>query len=528
MEVQVSSQTKDKGGRPRWLIPLEIIILVAFLIMAPSLMNSGGDKVSTWLAGFVPIVGILLAAAVVFTSLPRVKTDPDNPNQLDYLKVDGYRMRRAINWLTIGLAYAFLYWGRYNLNPAIIALGGESMVKDFHVIFSVGTWVYGLSFLLNGPLTDWFGGRRAILIGVIGAIAANLAIGVAIGLCADGSLSRDQLFRLMVFLYAVNMYFQSFGAVAIVKVNSAWFHVRERGVFGAVFGILIAIGIYFAYDVTSMVLKQTENAVEMAFFVPAAALTIILIALFAVAKDRPGLAGFKDFDTGDATGGKEGQKSDPPVKVFRLMLTNPVIMTVAAIEFCSGFIRQSFMQNFKLFAKSTGITESFVYEHWGMVLCVAGIIGAVVAGTISDHLFNSERGPVAAVLYAFMLVGGIVLCYMLGVPEVGWVVAAMSMLVIGVHGMLSGTFSQDIGGTKNAGIATGLIDGFVYAGSGTQAALYAVILPEGAARADFHNWWTWPAALILPAFIGLVLSYKVRHARRDLDASKKAAAAKIS
>ena len=32
-------------------------------------------------------------------------------------------------------------------------------------------------------------------------------------------------------LYAVNMYFQSYGAVSIVKVNATWFHVRERGGF---------------------------------------------------------------------------------------------------------------------------------------------------------------------------------------------------------------------------------------------------------------------------------------------------------
>ena len=51
-----------------------------------------------------------------------------------------------------------------------------------------------------------------------------------------------------VLLYAVNMYFQSFGAVSIVKVNAAWFHLRERGTFGGIFGILISLGIYFAFD----------------------------------------------------------------------------------------------------------------------------------------------------------------------------------------------------------------------------------------------------------------------------------------
>jgi MFS transporter, OPA family, glycerol-3-phosphate transporter len=44
------------------------------------------------------------------------------------------------------------------------------------------------------------------------------------------------------------MYFQSYGAVSIIKVKSYWFHVRERGMFGAIFGTQISIGIYFAFD----------------------------------------------------------------------------------------------------------------------------------------------------------------------------------------------------------------------------------------------------------------------------------------
>jgi OPA family glycerol-3-phosphate transporter-like MFS transporter len=42
------------------------------------------------------------------------------------------------------------------------------------------------------------------------------------------------------------MYFQSFGSMSIIKVKAYWFHVRERGVFGAIFGTLISIGIYMA------------------------------------------------------------------------------------------------------------------------------------------------------------------------------------------------------------------------------------------------------------------------------------------
>src|SRR6201999_4353403 len=49
-------------------------------------------------------------------------------------------------------------------------------------------------------------------------------------------------------LYSINMFFQSYGAVSIIKVKAYWFHVRERGIFGAIFGTLISFGVYFAFD----------------------------------------------------------------------------------------------------------------------------------------------------------------------------------------------------------------------------------------------------------------------------------------
>jgi len=101
------------------------------------------------------------------------------------------------------------------------------------------------------------------------------------------------------------MYFQSFGAVAIVKVNASWFHVRERGVFGAIFGILISLGIYFAFDIGRMILNSF--GIEWVFLVPATMLTIFWIIDVFVVRNSPQEAGLKDFDTADASSGDDGR-----------------------------------------------------------------------------------------------------------------------------------------------------------------------------------------------------------------------------
>jgi OPA family glycerol-3-phosphate transporter-like MFS transporter len=324
-------------------------------------------------------------------------------------------------------------------------------------------------------------------------------------------------------LYALNMYFQSFGAVAIVKTNAPWFHVRERGVFGAIFGILISLGIYFAFDWGFLILKHF--GVEWVFLVPTMILLVFWVIDAFVVQNTPGGAGHDDFDTEDASSGDEGPQL-PAVKVFKMMLSNPIIMTIAFIEFCSGFLRQAIMQWFRTFAKETDgalhLKGSFVYDNWGLLLCCAGILGGVVAGIISDRVFGSRRGPVALLLYVVMLLSSILLIFVYKTPMVGWLVILMSMAVIGVHGMLSGTASMDFGGRKNVGIAVGIIDGFVYLGTAFMSLIYAIVLPKEQFDEAGHlvgpvtepsNWIGWPVAMVPMAVIGVILARKVWHAK---------------
>ena len=148
-----------------------------------------------------------------------------------------YRLRRFANWFPLGFTYATLYMGRYNFNVAKGAIGAEFHLSkaETGLIATAGFWTYALAVLFNGPLADKIGGRRAILVGATGACVLNAVIGLLfLGHATGGLLASLSV------LYAINMYFQSFGALSVVKVNSAWFHVRERGLLGGVFGAMIS------------------------------------------------------------------------------------------------------------------------------------------------------------------------------------------------------------------------------------------------------------------------------------------------
>jgi OPA family glycerol-3-phosphate transporter-like MFS transporter len=214
------------------------------------------------------------------------------------------------------------------------------------------------------------------------------------------------------------------------------------------------------------------------------------------------------------------------------MLRNPIIMTIACIEFCSGFLRQAIMQWYRTFAKQTdgvlGLKGDFIYDNWGMLLCCAGIMGGVFAGVLSDRVFQSRRGPVAGILYMGMLVGAVLLCFAYQTPYVGIIVIVMSMFVIGVHGMLSGTASMDFGGKQNVGTAVGIIDGFVYAGTGVMSLIYMFILPDDsnpAVSGNPDNWVWWPISMIPVSIIGLVLARRVWDAKPKTSAPAKSPAA---
>ena len=401
---------------------------------------------------------------------------PDSPA---FSHTPAFRFRRFLNWFPLGLAYAFLYMGRYNLTVAKNALGQVMTKEDFGVIFGAGTLVYGFAFLLNGPLTDRIGGKRAMMIAVAGSAVMNLVMGLyCAGMTAAGGSTADLRLTFSL-LYAANMYFQSFGAVAIVKVNAHWFHVNERGGFSGIFGTMISSGIFFAFTVNGWILNfvasdgtSLARSARWVFYLPALLLGVMAVIELLLLRDRPSQTGHEDFDTGDASSGEVGDLTTG--QLLKRILTNPVILTVAFIEFCTGVLRQSVMHWYPIYAKewlalpdvhplrngswaswywivgcfalalvffltarkaagrrrawlliSGGIVflVPFLSAGWGGLLMVAGVIGGNVAGWVSDVFFQSRRAPAAGGLYAVLLVGAAAMYFTLGdtTDRVAWV-----------------------------------------------------------------------------------------------------------
>jgi OPA family glycerol-3-phosphate transporter-like MFS transporter len=425
-----------------------------------------------------------------------------------------FMTRRFINWFPLGMTYAFLYMARYNLTVSKNALGSLMSNQDFGWIFGIGTAVYGVSFLVNGPLVDKIGGKRGIIIAAVGASVANIVLGVLTYLVVMGQL-KMRLVVAFSLIYALNMYFQSYGAVSIIKVKAYWFHVRERGVFGAIFGTLISFGVYFAFDwgkaIVDMAkanpkgelgwlhrLIQKTFALEgkpvdanwAVFFIPAAILIFWALLDWWLIKDTPEEAGFPFFDPDDASSGQmhiELTTMDLLKKVF----ASPLMLMIAFIGLTSGVLRNGIMTWYFIFAKEVKQTGAeFFFDHWGLLLCFFGIVGGFAGGIISDKFFQSRRGPPTAILYGFMFLLTLVMAVYL-----------FSSPLIGVHSLISGTAAADFGGRKATATCSGIVDGFVYLGTGLQSVSLGYLTA--------HSWFWWPAFLMPFALLGGVLALKI-------------------
>ena len=407
-----------------------------------------------------------------------------------------FRNRRFLNWFPLGVTYATFYMGRYNLN-----VSSQTMMDHFHLtkqafgtIATAGFWTYALSVIVNGPLSDRIGGKKAILIGAAGAAALNLVIGL---LFLNGW--QTKIVVGMSLLYAVNQYFQSFGAMSIVKVNAPWFHVRERGVFGGIFGVMISCGYLLAFTVGGWILAGLPW--YWVFLVPAGAIAVMALVDVLLVRDTPVQAGFPALDTEDATA--HDADRDRPVDWHHLatrVFTNPIILTLTAAEFCTGFVRQGLMLWFVPFLAEVHHVArgTWLFTVAGTGVTVGGILGGLLAGFMSDRWFQSRRPPVAFFFYLAQIVSLFVLGRATAPGLAAFMIGFTCMWIFGVHGMLTGTASMDFGGSKGAATAAGILDGVQYLASGLTGFLLGHFL-------DRLGWGVWTYMIMPFALVGALL-----------------------
>jgi len=377
----------------------------------------------------------------------------------------GFRPRRGLNWAFIGLLYTSFYMCRYNLSLANSAISGEFGFSKAQMgnIITTALLAYACGLIVNGFLADRLGGKRAMLIGAAGTVVMNVLFGVA---------SFWGLLWLFVVIRGIDGYLQAFGAPGMVKINAAWFRHTERGSFAGIFGFMINLGRFGIFQLGPALLagftflgliRIPPLHWRWLFWVPAGITLVIGTCMAFVVKDTPEEVHFPSVNPHEESGGRVRAKVSD---VFKIMVMNPVIWIVACAYACTGSVRQGIDQWFPRFMQEVHHVDyqSAQFQLVAFSIPFVASAGSLISGFISDKVFHGRRAPIAAGLY-FIETAIILLAAQFHSAN-----AAVLFLVLisftanATHSILGTAAAMDIGGTKMAGSAAGLIDSFQYFG----------------------------------------------------------------
>jgi OPA family glycerol-3-phosphate transporter-like MFS transporter len=413
----------------------------------------------------------------------------------------GFRPRRALNWVTLGLLYASFYMCRYNFRFAVPGIMQEfhfttSQITDILAIWSIA---YGTGQLFNGLLADRIGGKLSLLIGGVGTIIVNLVFGWS-------SLASN--FATFTLIWLINGIVQAEGP-GMVKINTAWFDRRERGTFSGIYGLIIQSGqvaISFLAPLilagfTFMSVTVPPGDWRWLFRIPPLFTVVAAILMAFSVKQTPDEAGFPGaiHDEIDDSAGV----TVPLWHSLKTILTHPLIWFYALAYGCTGAVRSSsdqiailYFQDQLHFDMKTNIPNAarLTLE----IMPIVAVAGSFISGWISDHIFRGHRSPVAMALYLIEAVVITISAFVLLLGHVGptasgiffgcLILILISFTANSTHSIVGSAAPMDIGGKKMAGFAAGVIDSFQYYGAAISLSLTGHVLDATKANFGYTFW----------------------------------------
>lgn len=357
------------------------------------------------------------------------------------------------------IGYAALYLVRLNFSMAIPLIGTELGYSktDLGWVLTAGSIVYGVGKLMNGYFSDRSDARYFMSIGIMGAAITSFFMGFGSSLIFFG------------IFWASSNWFQSMGWPPISRLLTHWFSPRELGtkwgitqssapLGGAVIAVLAGYLIH-------------NYGWRSAFFVPAIIVMLVGLFVFNRLRDTPAsmeLPPIEEF-SGIKRKSAEGPSDEDysPKELVFSVLSNRLLWYVCLANMFLYVVRMgvfNWAPTFLMELKGA----STLLSGWQLAgFEIAGVMGGIGAGWMSDRLFDGRRGPVS-VLYMVVLTG--CLSYFWFVPEGSAACDALVMMAVGflVYGpqTLVGVAAADFASKKAVGMAVGLTGTFGYLGAG--------------------------------------------------------------
>jgi OPA family sugar phosphate sensor protein UhpC-like MFS transporter len=394
-------------------------------------------------------------------------TGPDAPRIEDQEQVDrSYRKirRGLVVFLTLG--YGTYYVCRLALSVIKKPLidNGIFTAEELGQIGSALFFGYAAGKITNGFLSDHTNTRRFMVTGLMVSAICNIVMGFSTALT---------VFTVM---WALNGWFQSFGAASSVVTLSRWFSNSERGVYYGIWSSSHSIGEGLTYIGTAFVVAAFG---WRAGFIGAGAFGLafcILLAIFI--KDRPQTLGLpavadwrNDHIASTRAEGASSKQSPKEVLAVQLGIFKHPAVWVLGLASASMYVTRYAVDSWGILylQESRGLDLKSAGTLLG-INTLAGIGGSIAYGFISDKLFNARRPPVN-LIFALIEISALIVIYF--VPNISYPVLAVAYAVYGftlagLLAVLGGLFAVDVVSKKATGAVLGFIGIFSYMGAGIQ------------------------------------------------------------
>jgi len=418
-----------------------------------------------------------------------LRSGPDAPRLTDAGTIDRlYRQHRLRIMMAITLGYAIAYTCRLALSVVKKPLldAGIFSVAELGLIGSALFYVYAFGKLVNGFLADHANLKYFFPLGVFVSALLNLGMGTTTTLWVAFTL------------WALNGWFQGFGAPAGVVALAQWFTSRERGRAYGIWSTAHSMGEGLTFVVVAALVSAWGW--RAGFWGPGLACIAVSIAICWLMHDRPetiGLPPPHQWKQGEV----EAPRVQPEGNTWaeqKHVLRRPAIWILA---FSSAF---TYVTRYAI--NSWGVlylqeARGFSLVQAGGIISVntfSGILGAVAYGFISDKLFGGRRPP-ANLLFSLLELTGLMMIFFL--PSSGTLVLTIAFFIygFGLTGLvtsLGGLFGVDIVSRRAAGAVMGFVGVFSYLAAAVQENVSGLLIERGVTVVDGVRHYDFSGAIV--------------------------------
>ncbi|UCH35661.1 MAG: MFS transporter [Armatimonadota bacterium] len=377
-----------------------------------------------------------------------------------------YPRWRARIFAAIWLGYGAYYLCRVNISLAIPSIMDEfGLSKTAMGAITTSLFVaYAVGQLINGQLVDRVGGRLLIGVGAIASAVLCFAFGFA-GAAA-----------VMAGLWFVNGYFQAMGWTSTVKTMANWFPPRTRGHMSGWLGTSYQVGNAYAWLLAGYLVANAGW--RWAFWLPAVILAVIGISAYAVLRDEPEQVGLPSIEAEEGLSPQPGDGDAGASYLglrftLRQSLANPRIWLLGIAFMSFQLVRYGLIvwAPTYLFDVQGGNIRLVTVQV--VALPLAGSVGSVLSGWMTDRFFQSRRAPVVTVQLVMLAAFTFIFPH-LPRDQVALTVAFLMLIGATTYGpdvLMAGALAMDVGTRKAAGSTAGLIDSLGYVGATATAVL---------------------------------------------------------